>query len=71
MDLAKTFDTVYGIGAGSNLDTEILVYMKSQGWPERIQVYPICDTLAAQFLILLLPYIIAGWIVDGRSDGKY
>lgn len=38
VDLPKTFGQVYGIGAGSRLDSEILVYMKSQGWPERVQV---------------------------------
>jgi len=29
---------VYGIGPGTLLDQEILIYMKSQGWPERVQV---------------------------------
>jgi hypothetical protein len=38
IDIPKTFDKVFGIGPGSSLDSEILVYMKSQGWPERVQV---------------------------------
>jgi len=38
VDIPKTFNAVYGVGPGTRLDTEILVYMKSQGWPERIQV---------------------------------
>lgn len=38
VDLPKTFGQVYGMGPGSMLDGEILVYMKSQGWPERVQV---------------------------------
>lgn len=38
VDLPKTYNNVYGIGAGTTLDSEILIYMKSQGWPERIQV---------------------------------
>jgi hypothetical protein len=38
VDLPKTFDNVYGMGSGGQLDQEILVYMKSQGWPERVQV---------------------------------
>ena len=38
VDLPKTFNNVYGIGPGSKLDSEILVYMKSMGWPERVQV---------------------------------
>jgi len=38
VDLPKTFNSVYGIGPGTQLDTEILVYMKAQGWPERVQV---------------------------------
>lgn len=37
-DLPKTFGSVYGLGGGSRLDAEILIYMKSQGWPERVQV---------------------------------
>ena len=38
IDIPKTYGNVYGIGPGTNIDTEILVYMKSQGWPERVQV---------------------------------
>jgi hypothetical protein len=38
IDLPKTFNQVYGIGKGNNIDSEIQVYMKSQGWPERVQV---------------------------------
>lgn len=38
VDIPKTFDAVYGVGPGTAVDTEILVYMKSQGWPERVQV---------------------------------
>lgn len=38
VDLPKTYNAVYGIGPGTQLDTEILVYMKAQGWPERVQV---------------------------------
>jgi len=38
VDLPKTYNNVYGIGPGTTLDSEILIYMKSQGWPERIQV---------------------------------
>ncbi|KAJ1431014.1 hypothetical protein B484DRAFT_448549 [Ochromonadaceae sp. CCMP2298] len=38
VDLPKTYNTVYGIGPGSAIDSEILVFMKSRGWPERVQV---------------------------------
>ena len=38
MDIPKTFNAVYGVGPGTVVDAEILVYMKSQGWPERVQV---------------------------------
>lgn len=38
IDLPKTFNNVYGLGPGCQLDTEILVYMKGRGWPERVQV---------------------------------
>lgn len=38
IDLPKSFNNVYGVGPGTALDTEILVYMKSQGWPERVQI---------------------------------
>jgi hypothetical protein len=38
VDIPKAFNHVYGIGPGSKLDAEILVYMKSMGWPERVQV---------------------------------
>ena len=38
MDIPKTFNNVYGIGPGTRLDAEISVYMKSQGWPVRVQV---------------------------------
>jgi hypothetical protein len=38
LDIPKTFGSVYGIGPGTKVDTEILVYMKSQGWPERVHV---------------------------------
>lgn len=38
VDIPKAFDQVFGIGPGSKLDAEILVYMKSMGWPERVQV---------------------------------
>jgi hypothetical protein len=38
VDLPKSFDHVYGVGPGTRMDAEILVYMKSQGWPERVQV---------------------------------
>lgn len=38
VDIPKTFNNVYGIGPGSRLDAEILIYMKSRGWPERVQV---------------------------------
>jgi len=31
IDLPKSFNNVYGVGPGTALDTEILVYMKSQG----------------------------------------
>lgn len=31
VDLPKSFNNVYGVGPGTALDTEILVYMKSQG----------------------------------------
>jgi hypothetical protein len=39
VDIPKTFNSVYGIGPGTKLDAEISVYMKSQGWPVRVQVY--------------------------------
>ena len=38
LDIEKTFNNVYGIGPGTQLDTEILTFMKSRGWPERVQV---------------------------------
>ena len=38
VDIPKTFNNVYGIGPGTRLDAEISVYMKSQGWPVRVQV---------------------------------
>lgn len=38
LDIPKTFGETYGVGPGSKVDSEILVYMKSQGWPERVQV---------------------------------
>lgn len=38
VDIPKTFDSVYGIGPGTALDQEILIFMKSRGWPERVQV---------------------------------
>ncbi len=38
IDLPKSFSNVYGVGPGSQLDSEIQIYMKSQGWPERVQV---------------------------------
>ena len=38
VDLPKTFDHVYAMGSGNYIDTEIQVYMKAQGWPERVQV---------------------------------
>merc|ERR1711988_1606255 len=42
VDIPKTFNNVYGIGAGSKVDTEILTFMKSQGWPERVQIGLLC-----------------------------
>jgi len=38
VDIPKTFDSVYGIGPGTALDQEILIFMKSRGWPERVQI---------------------------------
>lgn len=38
VDLPKTFNSAYGVGPGTVLDQEILIYMKSKGWPERVQV---------------------------------
>ena len=38
INIPKTYGNVYGIGPGTKIDSEILVYMKSQGWPERVQV---------------------------------
>ena len=38
VDIEKTSNKVFGIGPGTSLDAEILIYMKSQGWPERVQV---------------------------------
>ena len=42
IDIPKTFNCVYGVGAGSDVDREILSYMKSQGWPERVQIGLLC-----------------------------
>ena len=42
VDLPKTFNKVYSVGAGSDVDREILSYMKSQGWPERVQIGLLC-----------------------------
>ena len=38
LNIPKTYGHTYGIGPGTKVDSEILVYMKSQGWPERVQV---------------------------------
>jgi hypothetical protein len=38
VDLPKAYGQVYGMGPGTALDAEILVYMKSRGWSERVQV---------------------------------
>jgi hypothetical protein len=38
VDLPKTYNSVYGIGPGTSIDSEILVFMKSSGWPERVQI---------------------------------
>eukprot|EP00607_Mallomonas_marina_P001053 CAMPEP_0182427596 /NCGR_PEP_ID=MMETSP1167-20130531/18898_1 /TAXON_ID=2988 /ORGANISM="Mallomonas Sp, Strain CCMP3275" /LENGTH=294 /DNA_ID=CAMNT_0024609941 /DNA_START=202 /DNA_END=1086 /DNA_ORIENTATION=- len=38
VDLVKTFNKVYSVGPGTFLDSEVLTYMKAQGWPERVQV---------------------------------
>lgn len=38
LNIPKTYGYTYGIGPGTKVDSEILVYMKSQGWPERVQV---------------------------------
>lgn len=38
VDLPKTFNGIYSLGSGSKLDSEILMYMKSQGYSERVQV---------------------------------
>ena len=38
LNIPKTYGCTYGIGPGTKVDSEILVYMKSQGWPERVQV---------------------------------
>lgn len=38
VDLVKTFNTVYCIGPGTFLDSEVLVYLKAKGYPERVQV---------------------------------
>ena len=38
MDIQKTFDSVYGIIRGNDLDQEIASYMASSGWPERVKV---------------------------------
>lgn len=38
LDIPKTYGCTYGVGPGTKVDSEILVYMKSQGWPERVQV---------------------------------
>lgn len=50
LDLKKSFGKVYGIGPGNVLDTEILVYMKAQGFSEHEQVrtllsYSSCNRL--------------------------
>jgi|MDTB01.2.fsa_nt_gb hypothetical protein len=42
IDIPKAFNCVYGVGAGSDVDREILSYMKSQGWPERVQIGLLC-----------------------------
>jgi hypothetical protein len=36
--LPKAFDKVFALGVGSLLDSEVLCYMKAQGWPEGAQV---------------------------------
>jgi len=38
VDFLKSFNTVYGIGPGTFVDSEIMCYMKGMGWPERVQV---------------------------------
>lgn len=45
IDLPKAYKNVYGIGVGTTMDQEILVYMKARGWPEKVQVslFPVID----------------------------
>lgn len=38
IDIPKTFDSVYGIIRGNELDREIASYMASCGWPERVKI---------------------------------
>jgi hypothetical protein len=52
IDLPKSFNNVYGVGPGTALDTEILVYMKSQGHSL---------TLLTHSLTSLLTYLLKGW----------
>jgi hypothetical protein len=67
VDIPKTFDSVYGIGPGTALDQEILIFMKSRGWPERVQV------LYSEHSVLRSHHIVTftlDWTVDGRHDGE-
>ena len=51
VDLPKSFNNVYGVGPGTALDTEILVYMKSQG----------NSLTLLTVLTHLLMYLLTGW----------
>jgi hypothetical protein len=38
IDLPRAVNQVFSMGVGNRVDAEVLVYMKSQGWPERVQI---------------------------------
>jgi hypothetical protein len=72
VDLPKSYNKVYGIGPGSALDAEIMTYMKSRGWPERIQACAFAWLPLNVLKVPLLYYAIyTGGVVGRRLDGSY
>ena len=62
IDLPKSFNNVYGVGPGTALDTEILVYMKSQGHSLTHLTHSLTSlTLLTYLLTYSLTYLLTGW----------
>lgn len=45
LDLPKTLGHVYGIGPGNDLDAEVQMYIKAQGWSRSAQVAVLLGSL--------------------------